>query len=44
MLEWGTSRRLLSDMEVSIIKMVINMDITNRIPSKKQAIVVKKIS
>lgn len=42
MLEWGLSRKLLSDMEISIIKMVINMDITNRIPSKKQAIVVKK--
>ena len=25
-LEWGSNRRLLSDMELSIIKMVINMD------------------
>ena len=42
MLEWGNTRRLLSDMELSIIKMVINMDVTGRIPSVKQAKVVIK--
>lgn len=41
-LEWGSTRRLLSDMELSIIKMVINMDVTGRIPSVKQAKVVIK--
>lgn len=41
-LEWGSTRRLLSDMELSIIKMVINMDATGRIPSVKQAKVVIK--
>ena len=41
-LEWGSNRRLLSDMELSIIKMVINMEITGRIPSVKQAKVVIK--
>ena len=37
MLLWGTTRRLLSEKEISIIKMVINMNITGRIPSDKQA-------
>lgn len=41
-LKWGIDRRLLSDMEVSIIKMVINMEITGRIPSNKQAKVIIK--
>ena len=40
--EWGSARRLLSDMEASIIKMIINMDVTGRIPSVKQAKVVIK--
>ena len=41
-LEWGTSRRLLSEMEISILKLVINMNVTGRIPSVKQAKVVIK--
>ena len=41
-MDWGVSRRLLSDMELSIIKLVINMEITGRIPSSKQAKVVIK--
>lgn len=41
-LEWGTSRRLLSEMETSILKLVINMNVTGRIPSVKQAKVVLK--
>lgn len=41
-MEWGLTRRLLSDMELSIIKMVINMEITGRVPSSKQAKVVIK--
>ena len=41
-MDWGASRRLLSDMELSIIKMVINMDVTGRVPSSKQAKVVIK--
>ena len=41
-MDWGETRRLLSDMELSIIKMVINMEITGRIPSSKQAKVVLK--
>lgn len=39
---WGSARRLLSDMETSIIKMIINMDVTGRIPSVKQAKVLIK--
>ena len=39
-LEWGTSRHLLLDKEISIIKMVINMNITGRIPTDRQAKVV----
>lgn len=34
---WGNSRRLLSDMETDIIKMIINIEISGRIPSVKQA-------
>lgn len=41
-LQWGSGRRLLSDMEISILKLVINMETTGRIPSDKQAKVVKK--
>lgn len=37
---WATTRRLLSDVESSIIKMIINMEITGRIPSVKQAKVI----
>lgn len=40
LLSWGMSRRLLNEKEVSIIKMVINMNVTGRIPSDKQARVV----
>ncbi len=39
---WGTSRNLLSDMELSILKLVINMERTGRIPSVKQAKMVLK--
>lgn len=39
---WASARRLLSDIETSIIKMVINMDVTGRIPSVKQAKVLIK--
>lgn len=42
-LSWGTTRRLLSDMELSILKMVVNMNITGRIPSVRQAKVVIKM-
>lgn len=42
-MDWGVTRRLLSDMELSIIKMVINIEITGRVPSSKQAKVVIKI-
>lgn len=41
-LEWSDSRRLLSDMEKSILKMIINMNITGRVPSVKQAKVIIK--
>jgi len=41
-LEWGKTRGLLSDMELSILKLVINMEVTGRIPSVKQANVVVK--
>lgn len=41
-LEWSDSRRLLSDMEKSILKMIVNMNITGRIPSVKQAKVIIK--
>lgn len=39
---WGSDRKLLSDMESSILKLVINMEVTGRIPSVKQAKVVLK--
>lgn len=41
-LEWSDSRRLLSDMEKSILKMIINISITGRTPSVKQAKVIIK--
>ncbi len=34
---WGKSRNMLSPMEMDIIKIIINMEITGRIPSEKQA-------
>lgn len=40
--DWGSTRKLLSEMELSILKIVVNMDITGRIPSVKQAKVVMK--
>ena len=39
-LQWGRNKRLLSEKESSILQMVINMNITGRIPSDKQAKVV----
>ena len=41
-LSWGIQRKLLSEMEISILKMIVNMDVTGRIPSLKQAKVVMK--
>lgn len=40
MLAWGQERRLLSGKETSVIKLIINMNITGRIPTDKQAKVV----
>lgn len=40
--DWGTKRKLLSEMETSILRMVINIDVTGRIPSIKQAKIVMK--
>lgn len=40
---WGFKRRLLSEMELSILKIVINMGVTGRIPSVKQAKAILKI-
>lgn len=39
-LEWGMSRRMLSEKEVSILKLSVNMFVTGRIISDKQAQVV----
>lgn len=39
-LEWGLSRRMLSEKEVSIIRLSVNMFVTGRIISDKQAQVV----
>ena len=39
---WGADRKLLSEMDSSILKLVINMNVTGRIPSVKQAKVVLK--
>lgn len=41
-LEWSDSRRLLSDMEKSILKIIVNISITGRTPSVKQAKVIIK--
>lgn len=41
-LEWGFARKLLSEMELSILKIVVNMDVTGRTPSVKQAKAVMK--
>ena len=41
-LDWGKTRSLLTEMEESILTMVVNMDITGRIPSVKQAKIVIK--
>jgi hypothetical protein len=40
--EWGKSRSLLSPMESDIITLIINKDITGRIPTEKQAKVAMK--
>ena len=42
MMEWANKRRLLSEMEASILKMVINMNVTGRMPSVKQAKILMK--
>lgn len=39
-LEWGMSRKLLSEKEVSILKLSVNMFVTGRIISNNQAQVV----
>ena len=39
---WGADRKLLTEMDSSILKLVINMNVTGRIPSVKQAKVVLK--
>lgn len=39
-LEWGMARNMLNEMEISILKIVINIERTGRIPSEKQAKVV----
>ena len=36
-LEWGRSRRLLSDKEISIIRMIVNINFTGRVPTDRQA-------
>ena len=36
-LEWGVKRRLLSDMEKSLIMLAINIEDTGRIPNEKQS-------
>lgn len=40
MLQWGMERRLLSEKEISILKITININRTGRIPTDKQAKVV----
>ena len=39
---WGKDRKLLSDMESSILRLVININITGRTPSAKQTKVILK--
>ncbi|MEG1957892.1 AIPR family protein [Anaerorhabdus sp.] len=41
-ISWGTNRNMLSSMESDIIQLIINMDITGRIPTDKQAKVAMK--
>lgn len=41
-LSWGKDRNMLSPMESDIIKLIINMDITGRMPTDKQAKVAMK--
>lgn len=40
LLEWGKSRKLLSEKEVSIIKLIININVTYRVPNDNQIKVV----
>ncbi|SFQ09408.1 AIPR protein [Lachnospiraceae bacterium XBB1006] len=40
MLEWGENNHVLSEKEASILRMIVNMNYTGRIPSEKQAQVV----
>ena len=40
MLQWGMERRLLSEKEISVLKITININRTGRIPTDKQAKVV----
>ena len=40
--KWGTDRKLLTSMESDIIRLIINMDVTGRIPTEKQAKVAVK--
>lgn len=35
--KWGTDRKLLTSMESDIIRLIINMDVTGRIPTEKQS-------
>ena len=42
-LQWGTQRHLLSDMEISILKLVCNISVTGRTPSSKQAQVIMRM-
>ena len=39
---WGKTRNMLSPMEMDILKLIINMEITGRIPTEKQAKVAMK--
>ena len=38
--DWGKSRYLLSDMELSILRIVLSMETTGKIPTEKQADVI----
>ena len=40
MLDWGNENRLLTEKEESILQLIINMNVTGRIPTDKQAKVV----
>ncbi len=39
-MDWGKERRLLSDMELSLLKMAMNIEITGKVPSDKQSKVI----